>query len=317
MESSMFLNQPTVIDHAYIDHEGRVIGGSFNPCFIVTGKVDPVEHVVVDFSNVKKTLKALIDDRETGFDHKLWVLTQVSNAEVSVGETSVSITTPCTTMELPRNAVKFLHTALDYTKEEVGKEFESYLNTEMRAAYPGVGISVEVHNAARHQLMTLSDPLMENLDWAIQSFSYVHGLKDSTSWGCQNIGHGHASFVQIFFLDELPAPPGKETSEDPYALLTSIGDYLDRTIFVNHSNVVSFGDPEEWWINLEYSTPERGTFRAGYNTRLQKVCVLESETTVEHLVDHVVSLFGDRLRKSGVSKLFLSEGLSKGAMVNL
>ena len=68
---TMFFSQPTVIDHAYIDQEGRVVGGSFNPDFLVTGEIDPKEKVVIDFGTGKKQIKALIDHKEFGYDHKL------------------------------------------------------------------------------------------------------------------------------------------------------------------------------------------------------------------------------------------------------
>ena len=79
MRSTMFLSDVTVLDHAYIDDSGFIVGGSFHPCFNVSGEIDGTEQVVVDFSAIKKQIKALIDSKETGYDHKLWIIEGFSN----------------------------------------------------------------------------------------------------------------------------------------------------------------------------------------------------------------------------------------------
>ena len=55
--SIRFLTHVSCVDHAYIDNNGCVVGGSFHPNFIIGGTPDPVEKVVVDFSTVKKDVK--------------------------------------------------------------------------------------------------------------------------------------------------------------------------------------------------------------------------------------------------------------------
>ena len=110
--AELFLSDLTVVDHAYIDDSGNVVGGSFNPTFYVAGNVDPVEQVVVDFSTIKKDIKNIIDSRLIGFDHKLWVIDGYSNVNTlswnslshDTDATQVEIETPTTKLSIPESA---------------------------------------------------------------------------------------------------------------------------------------------------------------------------------------------------------------------
>ncbi len=309
MRSNMFLVEPTVIDHAYIDTMGRVVGGSFNPDFIIGGEVDPVEKVVVDFSTVKKKIKALIDDRENGFDHKLWIIKNCSNAryELSDDGQRIRIATPYVDLSLPRNAVKILELATCYTDSEIGAEFSSYLRKELNQAYKGVNVSVSVVNKARPQLMGRDMDGRPLFATAHAMFTYVHGLKDSTSWGCQNNSHGHLSFVQVFAQESSAAHLKLQ------GVASRIANYLDGTVFINRANLVS---THPHLHEIEYTT-ERGLFKAKYDDQSIRVVILDTETTIEYLVEFVLSVFRTELEKAGVHALYVSEGLSKGAMVIL
>lgn len=106
--ATMFLSNLTILDHAILDERGNVVGGSFNPSFFVAGEIDPIEQVVVDFSTVKKEIKNIIDDRETGFDHKLWWIQGVSKGTTSTVNNRIIINTPTTMLDMPANAVRFI-----------------------------------------------------------------------------------------------------------------------------------------------------------------------------------------------------------------
>lgn len=324
MNSTMFLNDLSVVDHAYITEHGAVRGGSFNPSFLVSGEIDPVEQVVVDFSTIKKQLKAAIDDKSVGFDHKLWVIKGFSSCDIIVdgvtvsdfevladhsvyGElTPITIKTPTTELTVPKNAIKFVvpatpnHSA--YTIGNVGLWFAEFLNKWFNG-------SVEVecfNNINAHTL----HPQSTN---PIGYFTYAHGLKDSTSWGCQNIAHGHLSFIQF----DTTAP-----IEIQQELLNLICADLDGTVFINHDNVVAVDDNT---VEIQYTTP-RGTFKGKYPLEDWNLCdtviqsspmksiILETETTIEFLVEYINASYGDLLQKHQISRIFVSEGLSKGAV---
>lgn len=328
MISTMFLNDLTVVDHAYITEHGDVRGGSFNPSFLVEGEIDPVEKVVVDFSTIKKQLKQFIDDKELGFDHKLWVINGLSNItsievdgvlvtdfadlldhKVYSSTSNVTILTPTVTLNVPKNAVKFIDPDhCEYTIDNVGKWLSEYLNDCF-----GGNVTVTCHNTINaHTLLPVQVA-------PIGYFTYAHGLKDSTSWGCQNIAHGHLSFIQLV---------GSATPDVQREIISMITADLDGTVFINKENVVV--ETAEH-VGIKYTTP-RGSFTGLYekfNPRAHNICktviaaspahcvILDSETTIEFLVEYVKSEYSNIFKKFGITAVMVSEGLSKGAYVTI
>lgn len=291
--SCMFLSNVSIVDHAYIDERGNVVGGSFNPSFMVSGEIDPVEQVVVDFSAVKKQVKAAIDHKEYGFDHKLWFIQGYSNGELTQQSNQYKITTPTTVMTMPIDAVKVIPNGV-YSVEDIGNHFAELVERELRVLHPQVNITVTCVNS-----IDCHTPTPERTR---SMFRYAHGLKDSTSWGCKNIAHGHLSYIQL-----LPV------TADSGTLVIDIADDLDDVIFVFAENIIY---ENEYELGIGYTT-ERGKFTAVYSKPAYKLRVLETETTVEHLVEYVVGSYHDRLESAGVKQVLVSEGLSKGAMINL
>lgn len=292
--STMFLSNISIVDHAYIDQRGNVVGGSFNPSFFVSGEIDPVEQVVVDFSAVKKQIKQIIDHNETGFDHKLWFIHGYSAGAVTLMGNRVHIDTPTTTLTVPKNAVTLISGG-EYSINDIGAHIGEYVEHELRKLHPGVNISVECVNSVDCHFPTSTS--------IASLFRYAHGLKQSTSWGCKNIAHGHLSYIQLF-------PASNEVGK----LARHIAADLDDTIFVFAENITEDTDS---YLTVSYTTEERGDFAARYNKEAYKLVVLETETTVEHLVEYVTAAFADELDALGVTAVLVSEGLSKGACISL
>lgn len=307
MKSTLFLSNLTVIDHAYIDRTGKIVGGSFNPTFLVTGEVTEDENVVVDFSRIKSDIKALIDSRENGFDHKLWLLNS-SACGVMYKQDRVRVVTDALILEVPSSAVVEIDTN-HYGTSFIGKALEGYLNEHLKLIH-GESISVKCLNSVDASL------LYKDLPYSM--FTYTHGLKNSTSWGCQNIAHGHLSFIQL--IDELDEQLEytrenlDDYSDRLHSLRSKIAQDLDGTIFVMRENVVSESDDQ---ISVAYLSRDRGEFFASYNKYKMQVEVLDTETTVEHLVEYVASRYHDQLKENKVKAIALSEGLTKGAYFNL
>lgn len=293
--SILFLSDLTVVDHAYIDHRGNVVGGSFNPSFFVNGELDPVEQVVVDFSAVKKQIKQIIDHKETGFDHKLWFIKGYSHGKITFyGETKsrVLIETPTTILDIPANAVKVL-SAYAYNDLAIGVLMGAEVEAGLNELHP-VDITVQCVNNTNCHVPT------SNTD--ISLFRYTHGLKDSTSWGCKNIAHGHLSYIQL------------QSYVDSLTLSGQIAADIDDAVFVNKANIV---DDNSATISIAYTVEDRGRFYCAYQKSAYKIFVLETETTVEHLVEYVAAKYHDALVENGVTMLLMSEGLSKGACINI
>ncbi|TBR56916.1 hypothetical protein B4U84_26075 [Westiellopsis prolifica IICB1] len=299
-EVSIFLSGVTVVDHAYIDNQGNIVGGSFNPGFLVTGKIDPVEKVVVDFSTIKKTIKGLLDERLTGFDHKLWILEGYSKCKKEFQEDRVSIQSASLQLNIPSNALKVFD-ANKYSIKEIELAFDQYLNQKLAVLYPGV--KVKCFNTINSQQLIPSQ-------YPVSYFTYCHGLKNSTSWGCQNNSHGHLSFISLLGEQTDKQQVG---STELFTLQKEIAKELDRTIFLWKDNLTL---QKNDWVTIEYATEDRGYFLAEYCTKRNKLAFLNTETTVEFLANYVCYRWKNELNSTGATVVALSEGLSKGGYVD-
>ena len=298
MKSSLILNDLTCIDHAYIDDKGRVIGGSAHPTIILTGNVTEDENVVIDFSKCKKLIKSLIDDPNTGFDHKLWLMSN-SNVEVFIHPEMYEVSTPCLTITTDLNALKTL--SCEYSAESIGKEISAYLEENISQQ---LGYNLTVACIISFNFHAMHGGV------GSYPFRYAHGLKNSSSYGCQNIAHGHLSYIQV--LGENYSPLGH--SEELSTYVKKLADRFDGTYFVFKENVATATNNI---CCLEYESNSRGTFSAVIRTSEQKTEIIETETTIEHLVEHLKKHSGKQLKKFGVKYLVVSEGLTKGSIVEL
>lgn len=129
---TLYINRVTTVDCAILSKWGvqvegmafaEALGFSFNVDVELSGRLDPVENVVVDFGALKKFLKSEIDNLEYGYDHKLIVpksLTLPSNdspLKVIVESDGISIINgnnqaPNVLLKVPTNAVRITDTEL-------------------------------------------------------------------------------------------------------------------------------------------------------------------------------------------------------------
>ncbi len=316
--STLFLGNLTQIDYAYIRPTQYTIkGGSLNLSVEVTGDIEPVENVVVDFGTIKKTIKSLIDDKEEGFDHKLWVPENHGGVEdfelwytpgtsikkmiamFPIGDGRMVVSTPKFTLACPANAIR----VCNYDNDMVAIGIKEYLEEKLAIEYPDSHIRVSVYLTDRPELPFSNRPGYET------PFTYVHGLKNSTSWGCQNIAHGHQSW--LLFVDGYG-----QVVHLPYDFKLKIEDYLDGRMFIWRDNVVHEDDNI---IRIEYET-SRGPFYLVIDKLEIKYHIIDTETTVEHLAEWFVTFFEEDVKKmweNGATAIYFSEGLVKGARVSL
>lgn len=314
MSSSIFFNEPTVIDHSFIAGDGGCYGGSVNPSFIVTGAVDPQENVVLDFSSGKKRIKEWIDDNTNGFDHKCWIVRGVSNFDsVYAVETKESIydwdylasdqdpdriltvSTRRLIITAPKSAFRF---ALNDAKlAEVYPAIRAEMKAYLEAKMPEFSFDVEMR----------ASPVPSTVE-SHQLFRYVHGLKNSSSWGCQNIAHGHLSFIDVV------TPAGTDL-EFKANVVRSIARSLDNTIFISAENYTK----TEYFHEIRYQSQSRGEFSMEMPVArpFHKFVVLETETTIEHIIEYVAAAYKTQLKSLNATRIYVSEGLSKGAVLEL
>ncbi len=312
MKSTIYIQNVTQIDFAYFASDYKIKGGSLNLSVKITGEVTEQEQVVIDFSNIKKTIKSLIDKNEEGFDHKLWIPDDVSYFEQMVIKESIDlieIETPVTNVICPQNAIK----RIKYESNPMGAiikinhVIKSYLETTLKQYYPDIELTIQVNLDENHSLpITDHDVCLYG-----QQFNYVHGLKNSTSWGCQNMNHGHYSIFSV--VDE----DGSSCFLSPKDL-DKILQHIDNKIYLWEQNITHRDNNK---IVYEYETP-RGYFKATYKD-LSQLLVFETETTVENLTSNFVKQFKDELSKAtslndtAAHAVYFSEGLTKGAYMIL
>ena len=286
MKSSIFLNDISVIDHAYINEEGQVIGGSFHCSFIVTGETDPTEKVVVDFSTIKKDIKNIIDG-ENGFDHKLWVFMNSSNCKITPnnsGNGYIEYVTPACMLRLPYNAIATIPYADNYRDLEkiqivIGDSVECYLGSKYK------DIDLKITCILKENFVLPAN----TSDFNVIPFRYVHGLKDSTSYGCQNLCHGHYSYITTV----------------GYSLQFK-EDFKDNVIFINRENIINETND---YIEISYTTEQRGYFYGLFYKNRNVLIILDTETTIEFLAEYVKDKYSIK------EPFYISEGLSKGAYI--
>ena len=299
MKSSIFLNYITVIDHSYIGSDGRQHGGSFHASFDVSGEVVGDEAVVIDFSTVKKSIKAIVDHNDTGFDHKLWFISGFSKGFANVDRGVVNVVTPAVEITAPADIIRYMNCgSYDTTAIAalIGKEVKNALAYQ----FPGIGIDVVCRLS--------EEPWVNVRDGRHQMFRYSHGLSHSTSYGCQNIAHGHLSWIE-FGHDANYRDDCADCKQNLEKMRNLVVNKLDGAVLINAANIV--GDDDDS-LTIAYESG-RGKFWAKYLKNHSKYVVMPHETTIEHIVDWFVTEYGFYLEGAHVNKVFISEGLAKGS----
>lgn len=299
MKSKLFLNYPTCIDHAIIDNTGKILGGSYHPIITVEGKVTSDENVVVDFSSCKGTLKKIIDnpDGSIGFDHKLWIIPGYSACMTkNYDDTHYEIETHIgTIIRLPKTDVHVCQANFNGSlSQTISTDMERVLTEQTHGEFE---ISVKLTESL---FAMTTNPYL---------FRYAHGLKDSTSYGCKNIAHGHLSYLEIterhpeYRQDCQDCQMGENLIENGMRALNGV-------VFINRANVV---DESNERITIQYATP-RGDMYMSIDRNNQPNVILETETTAEFLAEFVCKRLLNAFMLAKVKEFRISEGLQKGVV---
>lgn len=315
--TSLFLHNVTHVDCAVLGNNGLPSGLSFVPAFRVHGNVSGEEQVIEDFSSIKKRIKQLIDDPDYGYDHKL-IIPMVSDRAkddpfyLHYPDTNgVKLEVGHIRINCPANAVRIIHDTSTQTSVEpvltlIRQSMEEYLSTRL-----GMKVEVFIPEPQVVQPNGLHYFCPEKHAIAYQ-FEYTHGLPKSTSWGCQNILHGHSSFVHLA-SDKFGAPkPGALVDFSLTSLAESIASYLDEAYIVCKDHYQNSNGLQV----ISYESRDRGYFElhlpSDYN-----VVVMDNEPTIENITQHIAKQFEAELKDSCVTSLAISEGLWKGCLLNL
>ena len=189
------------VDHAILFPNGQIVGNSYIAAATAEGNNNNEEAVILDFSTGKKQLKAVCD---TVVDHKLWVndryhVIEETGDSYIIKARSRNLEYVFETM-LPKDAV-FIQSFV-YDKEEPFKELNSYIETAVRLANEDLSMVA----STPEMKVTITDNKKVFLGSKHKHFfRYTHGLPTSTSYGCQNICHGHLSYVELTPKEGVPS----------------------------------------------------------------------------------------------------------------
>ena len=277
----LFVDNLTVIDFAYLDPSRGLVGESWIVDVVLGGELDD-QGMVFDFSNVKRTIKRVIDER---VDHRLVIperyagLTR-SNSQPQTFRWALSDGTSITHTS-PDEAVVWLA-----SERVLPSAVSDLLQQELRAVLPGNVTDIQIH---------LREDEIEGA-----YYHYVHGLKKHLG-NCQRIAHGHRSPIRIDRAGHRDRDLEREWAklwEDIY-----VGSEED----VARRWVAEDGTP---YIHFEYEA-NQGEFSLTLPER--HVYMLNSDTTVEWIAAHIADRLKARYPEDAIT-VKAYEGVGKGSI---
>lgn len=185
------------VDHAILFPLGQMVGNSYIAAFTAEGTNNNEEAVILDFSTGKKQFKAVCDNI---VDHKLWVNDRYHEVEytddsIVVRARGLDKQITFETM-LPKDAVY-----VQSFESDVVMPFQhqkDYIEQAVRLA--NEDLSMKASTSEMKVTVRTNNDIFNNIKNKY-FFRYTHGLPTSTSYGCQNICHGHLSYIELIPKD--------------------------------------------------------------------------------------------------------------------
>ena len=279
----LFVDNLTVIDFAYLDPARGLVGESWIADVVLGGELDE-QGMVFDFSNVKRTIKRVIDER---VDHRL-VIPRGYEGVAWSEETPDTFTWTLTdgtriTHRSPDEAVVWLS-----AERVVPSAVAALLERELMAVLPGNVTDVEIH---------LREDVIEGA-----YYHYVHGLKKHLG-NCQRIAHGHRSPIRI-----------DRNGHRDYDLEKRWAT-LWRDIYVGSEEDVTRRWVDEHgtaYVAFEYEA-NQGEF--ALTLPEQRVYMMSTDTTVELIAAHMADQLKAEFPEDTI-RVKAYEGVGKGAIAS-
>ncbi|MBY6063055.1 hypothetical protein CWI80_00670 [Pseudidiomarina sediminum] len=290
----LFVNDLTVIDFSYVCPERGIVGESWIVDIILDGSLNE-QSMVLDFGQVKKQIKRIIDD---AVDHKLAIpaehpYTHVTHSDDQNSHWVDFMRPNHRSIHLFCPAEAFAYIDADrVTKASV----IAYLRGIIKRELPG--------NVAGLQL-TLRE---EVIDGAY--YHYTHGLKKHDG-NCQRIAHGHRSRLQIF-VDDTRQPELEalwaERWQDIY--LGSTEDRCEPTAL--QRSVAAQQLTSSTHVAYAYEA-DQGRFELLVPTQ-ENYCIA-TDSTVECIAEYLAAQVRSEQNPAGKIRVLAYEGVGKGAIM--
>ncbi len=273
----LFVNQLTVMDFSCLHASRGLVGESWQVDIELLGGLDD-QGMVLDFSDVKRQVKQLIDER---FDHRLLIPADHPGLEIEDNRISFMQNNGMRIRHQgPEESVQFIPGG-EITPESVARAIELALEPKLPDNVHSVSLQLT--------------PETEQGAW----YQYSHGLKLHCG-NCQRIAHGHRSRIRIWrndvrdeVLEQFWAGLLRDVYIGTEADLTAITRWNDQSMF-----------------RFAY-TAEQGDFEL--ELAADRCYLIDTESTVENIARHIRERMeaehpGDRFRVQAF------EGIGKGAI---
>ena len=279
----LFVDNLTVIDFAYLDASRGLVGESWIVDVVLGGELDD-QGMVFDFSNVKRTIKRVIDER---VDHRLVIPRAYKGLEWNEDEPD-SFTWRLT------DGTQILHRSPDEavvwlsSDRVVPSAVARLLEQELRAVLPANVTNVDI---------ALREDVIEGA-----YYHYVHGLKKHMG-NCQRIAHGHRSPIRIDRNEHRDRDLENQWAkrwQDIY--VGSEEDVTQRRVAEDGTAYVTF----------EYEA-NQGEF--ALTLPESRVYMLDSDTTVELIAAHIAGQLKSEFPEDAI-RVKAYEGVGKGAIAS-
>lgn len=288
----LFVKDLTVIDSSWLCEKRGMVGQSWIVDVVLDGGLDQ-QSMLLDFGQVKKRIKAIIDEE---VDHKLLVPMQSEMVQISEGDHDMlwmDFLRPQGSyhMYVPQQALALLPAAainIASVTEYLTQRVLSYLPNNIH------GLTLQL----REEL--INSP----------SYHYTHGLKKHDG-NCQRIAHGHRSMLEIWVDGERSEALEQQWAErwqDIY--LGTVEDLIppEQLNLTQHGKAISAASHTAF----SYVSAQ-GLFQLAVPKAQCEL--LDTDTTVECLAHYLFDTIKAALQPAQHLKVAAYEGVGKGAMV--
>jgi hypothetical protein len=182
-------------------------------------------------------------------------------------------------------------------------ELSEFLNTHLKSA----GANVEV--AIRYDDNVVKGITVEGGTF-FSAFRYTHGLPKSSSWGCRNLFHGHASGIYLYSDPDTWGHSTVPVSDKIRRLSTRIASDIMDCHFVSKDWI----DVTCLEIGYDDDDCDRGDWQFNITDCPSYIIVLDSEPTIENIILYLANKYEAELVECNVTHMYVTEGLWKGAL---
>lgn len=273
----LFVNRLTVIDFSYLHSTRGLVGESWQVDIVLRGGLDH-QGMVLDFGEVKKSVKQLIDEH---FDHKLLVPGSYPGLRLreAAGQSMLSFTSRSGELiehSAPAQAVTRVDSD-EITPRSLASAIVDTLRPRMPRNVAGIELSLwpEAEDGAYYH--------------------YSHGLRQHQG-NCQRIAHGHRSRLRI-------ERNGKRDTELEIA-------WAQRWRDIYIGTRADLLEQRQQRYHFGYRS-EQGHFEL--TLPAQRCYLIDTDSTVENIAQHLA----DRLKQQfpdDAFRVMAFEGVDKGAI---